>query len=170
MKLISLLLSISLLLTACSRTYYVVRHAEKAAPGPDMSTDVPLTPAGEQRALTLRDSLKDKRIGYIFSTNTVRTKSTAAPLATVLVLPTTIYGPKPDSSFIQQLFKLKKNALIVGHSNTVDDIVNGLCMGKYEIKDLAETEYDKLFVVKVTKKWGKRVSRLRRTTYGVSSH
>jgi phosphohistidine phosphatase SixA len=170
MRIITLLLTFSLLLTACSRTYYVVRHAEKAAPGPDMSTDVPLTPAGEARALALRDSLKHKKIGYIFSTNTVRTKSTASPLATALILPTTIYGPKPDSNFIQQLFKLKKNALIVGHSNTVDDIVNGLCMRKYEIKDLAETEYDKLFVVKVTKKFGKRVYSLRRTTYGASSN
>jgi phosphohistidine phosphatase SixA len=169
MKWISLLIVFSLLLTACSRTYYVVRHAEKAAPGPDMSTDVPLTPAGEERALTLRDSLKGKKIGYIFSTNRVRTKSTAAPLAAFLSLPTTIYDPKPDSNFIRQLLKLKKNALIVGHSNTVDDIVNGLCMGKYEIKDLAETEYDNLFVVKITNKIGKRVYSLRRTTYGSSS-
>lgn len=170
MKFITLLLSFSLLLTACSRTYYVVRHAEKAAPGPNMSTDVPLTPEGEERALALRDSLKNKKIGYIFSTNTVRTKSTAAPTAALLSLPTTIYGPKPDSNFIQQLFKLKKNALIVGHSNTVDDIVNGLCKNKYEIKDLAETEYDNFFVVKITKKLGRKVYSLRRTTYGAPSN
>ncbi len=169
MKLISLLLSISLLLTACSRTYYVVRHAEKAAPGPDMNKDVPLTPAGEQRALALRDSLRDKKIGYIFSTNTVRTKSTAAPLATELGLPTTLYDAKPDTNFIRMLMKLKKNALVVGHSNTVDDIVNGLCLKNKIITDLKDNEYDKLYVIRLTNQWWRKYYNLKEKRYGVHS-
>jgi phosphohistidine phosphatase SixA len=169
MKCISLLLCFSLLLTACSRTYYVVRHAEKAAPGPNMSSDVPLTPAGEQRALALRDSLLNKKIGHIFSTNTVRTKSTAAPLATALQLPTTLYEPKPDSSFIRMLGKLKKNTLIVGHSNTVDDIVNGLCLNNKIIVDLNDTEYDKLYIVRLTRKWWGKYYNLKETKYGMPS-
>jgi phosphohistidine phosphatase SixA len=169
MKIISLLLSISLLLTACSRTYYVVRHAEKATPGPDMNKDVALTTAGEQRALALRDSLKDKKIGYIFSTNTVRTKSTAAPLATALGLPTTLYEAKPDSNFIRTLMKLKKNTLVVAHSNTVDDIVNGLCLGNKIIVDLKDTEYDKLYIVRLTRNWFRKHYNLRETRYGAVS-
>jgi phosphohistidine phosphatase SixA len=165
MKLITLLLSFSLLITACSRTYYVVRHAEKAVQEPNMTSDVPLSAAGEQRALVLRDSLKDKKIGYIFSTNRVRTKSTAAPLAAALQLPTTVYE-QADSNFIRMLMKLKKNTLIVGHSNTVDDIVNGLCLGNNIITELKDNQYDKLYKVRLTRKWWGKYYNLREIRYG----
>jgi hypothetical protein len=37
--------------------------------------------------------------------------------------------------------------LVVGHSNTVDDIVNGLT-GRAEMTDLADNEYGNAFIVK----------------------
>ena len=46
----------------------------------------------------------------------------------------------------------KGNVLIIGHSNTVDDIVNALC-GKKEVEgDLNDKAYDNLFYIKLTKK------------------
>jgi phosphohistidine phosphatase SixA len=145
-----LLLAVLLLLClSCRHTYYIVRHAEKAKTGANMmSSDVPLTEAGEQRAEQLKEILKDKKIAVVFSTNTIRTKSTAQPTADYFKLPVTIYGPKPDSAFINMLKSIKKNVLIVAHSNTVDDIVNALCGEKKVPDDLNDSEYNRLFVVK----------------------
>lgn len=153
MRITYLLLPALFILTACSHSYYIVRHAEKAGPGNSatmMNDDPPLTKAGEQRAEALKDSLKDKRIHYIFSTNTIRTKSTAEPLRAYLGLETVIYA-KPDSGFIARLKKIKKNTLIVGHSNTVDDLINGL-LGKQTLTDLKDSEYDNVFEVVYKKK------------------
>jgi phosphohistidine phosphatase SixA len=136
-----------LFLFSCTTTYYIVRHAEKAAAEPNMSTDVPLTDAGKQRAEKLKEILEDKKIGYIFSTNTIRTKTTAEPTANYFGLKTELYT-KTDSAFINKLKSLKKNTLITGHSNTVDDIVNMLCNEIKVEADLKDNEYDNLFVVK----------------------
>ncbi|MBN8880244.1 MAG: histidine phosphatase family protein [Sphingobacteriales bacterium] len=152
-----LFLSLLLLLASCTtQRYYIVRHAEKAAtaPGTAMtSSDPPLTDAGKKRAEDLKEVLKTKKIGYIFSTNTVRTRETAEPTRAYFGLTTETYAPMPDEAFISRLKALKKNALIVGHSNTVDDIVNKLSGNNY-LTDLPETEYNHLFIVsKKGRKW-----------------
>lgn len=159
----------SLLLTACSHTYYVVRHAEKATPSPGntMSSpnNPPLSDAGQQRAEALKEMLKDSKIEYIYSTNTIRTTTTAEPLAKAKGITTQTYGPMPDSAFIQKLKGIKKNVLIVGHSNTVDDIVNGLTGTKTVPGDLPDSEYSNLFIVTYK---GKKV-RFERRTYGAAN-
>jgi phosphohistidine phosphatase SixA len=137
----------SFFLFSCTTTYYIVRHAEKAAAEPNMSSDVPLTDAGKQRAEKLKEILKDKKIGYVFSTNTIRTKTTAEQTANYFKIKTELYT-KPDSTFIYKLKSLKKNMLIAGHSNTVDDIVNMLCNETKVDADLKDNEYDNLFVVR----------------------
>jgi phosphohistidine phosphatase SixA len=135
---------------SCSHTYYVVRHAERAtASGNMMSNDVPLTKAGQQRANQVKELLKDKKIKAVYSTNTIRAKSTAQPTADHFGLPVNIYAPIPDTGFIKMLKASKKNTLIVGHSNTVDDIVNGLCREQKIPGDLDESEYNKFYIIKV---------------------
>ncbi|WP_127132084.1 SixA phosphatase family protein [Pseudoflavitalea rhizosphaerae] len=140
-----------IMLAGCSHTYYVVRHAEKAVPGdgPVMNTqnDPSLSTMGLQRAEALKKVLHDKNIRYIYSTNTIRTRSTAEPLSKLMNVPVQIYGPRPDSAFIQQLKLLKKNTLIVGHSNTIDDIANGLAGETKVGSDLPETVYDQIFII-----------------------
>src|SRR5436190_12188450 len=147
----------SLILTSCVQTFYVVRHAEKeVATGTAnmMTNDPPLTEAGKQRAEALKETLKGKKIGYIFSTNTNRTRSTVEPLRAYLHLAIETYQPAPDQAFISHLLSLKKNVLVVGHSNTVDDVVNKLCGSVKIPADLPDTAYDNLFII--TKK-GKRL-------------
>ena len=141
-----LILSISL--TSDGQTYYIVRHAEKVVTDSAsmMNSDPPLSAEGKKRATALRDFLRKKQIAYIYSTNTIRTRSTAEPLSKAINIPIQTYGPTPDAAFINQLKALKGNALVVGHSNTVDDIVNGLC-GKQFLNDLPDAAYDNLFIV-----------------------
>lgn len=144
---------ILLLFSSCTHSYYIVRHAEKATQEANMSSDVPLTEKGKQRAEQLKEILKNNKIGLVYSTNTIRTKSTAQPTADYFHLPIETYGPRPDSAFIALLKSKKKNTLVVGHSNTVDDIVNMLCGRREVAGDLPDAEYNNLFIVK---KKGKR--------------
>lgn len=162
-----LFILVTIVFVSCSHSYYIVRHAEKAsASATMMSSDVSLSDQGKARAEALKETLKDKNIRYVFSTNFIRTKSTVQPTAGYFKLQTEIYGPTPDSMFISKLRSLKKNVLIVGHSNTVDDVVNMLC-GKTEVNgDLKESEYDNLFIVK---KKGKHYI-FRNEHYGAATH
>ena len=148
MSRILIVLGVILVCSSCSHSYYIVRHAEKAAQEANMTSDVPLTDKGKQRAEALKEILRDKKIGYVFSTNTIRTKSTAQPTADKFHLTIETYGPRPDTAFINLLKSKKKNTLVVGHSNTVDDIVNMLVGRKEVPADLPDPEYNKLFIVK----------------------
>jgi broad specificity phosphatase PhoE len=174
MKFIAILI-LSLSLASCSHSYYIVRHAEKAettdSVSMNMQNDLPLSEAGKVRALVLKEVLDKKNIDYIFSTNTMRTRSTAAPLSEAVGVPVQLYSTQDSlNAFIQRLKNIESgNVLIVGHSNTVDDIVN-LLAGSTKIPgDLKETEYDNLYIIKYTNFLGKRVS-FRQEKYGYPSN
>ena len=172
-KTIFCLFSLLTLFSCSSVKYYVVRHAEKetASTGTTMNTpnDPPLSAAGKVRAIELREALKNKGIQYIYSTNTTRTISTAQPLNELRGnTKIEIYNTKDSlDHFIGGIQHIQKgNVLIVGHSNTVDDIVNKLC-GEIKVpKDLPDTEYDNLYIV--TKK-GRRM-KFENKTYGTPTN
>lgn len=132
-----------------SQTYYVVRHAEKASAKPPetmMNDDPPLSEEGKQRAEALKEVLQNEEIAYVFSTKTIRTRSTAEPVKQYFNLETEIYNGV-DEAFISRLLSLNKNTLIVGHSNTVDEIVNKLCGSTRIPGNLPDNAYDNLFVI-----------------------
>jgi len=150
------------LISCNATTYYVVRHAEKEtttsniskdASMSTMSTDVPLSEEGKQRAVALKDILQNQKVSQIYSTNYIRTKTTAQPLADALGITIQTYNPG-DSVFLNSLRKINNsNVLIVGHSNTVDDLVNNLAGEKLVPGDLPDSQYGNLFILK--KKSGK---------------
>jgi broad specificity phosphatase PhoE len=144
------------LVTSCGNTFYIVRHAEKET-GIDPQTmksltDPPLTLEGQERALKLKEMLSGKNIRHFYSTNTLRTISTAKPLKEMFLNTSIqIYSSKPDSmdAFIQRLKSIRKgNVLVVGHSNTVDDIANKLSGKTVVPGDLKDNVYDNLYVIK----------------------
>lgn len=147
-----LYIAVIILLTSCHTTeYYVVRHGEKEmgttmTSTTTMTTDVPLSAAGKERAEALKNLLISKKIKTIYSTNTIRTKSTVKPLSEAVRVPVQIYNPG-DTNFVSTLKQSAGNVLVVGHSNTVDDIVNSL-MGKTILTDLPDSQYGDLFVMK----------------------
>lgn len=133
------------MLSCHTATFYIVRHAEKAG-GNIMTSDMPLSETGTQRALALKDSLLSKNITHIFSTNYKRTIATALPVSKEIGVPIETYN-FANAHFIKELKDIARgNVLVVGHSNTVDDLVNGLA-GKKLLQDLPDTAYGDLFIV-----------------------
>ncbi len=100
---------------------YVVRHADR-----DGSLDKLKIPQGTERARALADRLRDAKISAIFSTDTVRTKSTAQPLATKLGLDIVDYSSVAEVANTVKGKYQGKNVLVVGHSDTVPKIVTAL--------------------------------------------
>lgn len=155
-----LLLVVVVLAVSCSsQRYYIVRHAEKAIVTKDSlnftAANPPLSEAGQVRAFVLRDELGKKNIENIFSTNYHRTVSTVMPLSDARNNMTIqYYNSSKDSldSFIEKLKAIRKgNVLVVGHSNTVDDIVNKLTGEKNVAADLRDTEYDNMYIIRKRK-------------------
>jgi broad specificity phosphatase PhoE len=138
--------------------YFVVRHAEKAIVTKDSSgytpSNPPLSEPGQVRAIVLREELKNEKISHIYSTNYHRTVSTAKPLADLKNIGIELYSPSKDSldAFITKLKAVKKGTvLVVGHSNTVDDIVNALTGEKKIAGDLSEAIYDNMYILRKRK-------------------
>ncbi len=101
---------------------FIVRHCEKAME----STDNPnLAEEGKKRATHLAEILKNTGIEAVYSTNYKRTMQTAEPLATVLKITPNAYEPR-EAAFGEMLRKSGKKVLVVGHSNTVPDLLNQL--------------------------------------------
>ncbi|RYU80513.1 histidine phosphatase family protein [Hymenobacter persicinus] len=129
-------------------TVYLVRHGEKdLAPG---LTDPLLTPAGEQRALALRDELGQRRIAAIFTTDTKRTRATVAPLAAKLSLTPLVYSAKDQAALAAQIRRdyAGKAVLVVGHSNTILEMVEALGAAR-PVSSIADAAHDYLLEVRV---------------------
>jgi broad specificity phosphatase PhoE len=130
----------------------VVRHAEKANDDPD---DPSLDARGERRAHALADVLGDARIDAIYTTHLVRTVATAAPSASARAVDPTVRpiarGAAVDHSRALAAEIAARNAgqrvLVVGHSNTVPEIVRALT--GFEIAEIPETEYEHIFIITV---------------------
>ena len=144
----TLLLAALFFLFSCkSTTYYIVRHAEKEQ-GTTMLSDPPLSAEGEKQAIDLKTYLQDKNIKTIYATNYARTIATAEPLRKALGLNLKIYDPRKNEQLVAELKSIGDgNVLVVGHSNTVDDVVNGL-LGETRMTDLPDTAYGNVFIVK----------------------
>jgi len=149
-RLIVLILAAMLLTSAAAaaqHSVFVVRHAERADGGAaGMSTSDPdLSDAGKARAQSLAAALKDAGITAIYVTEFKRTQQTAAPLATALGLQVTVVPSKDMAALIEKLKGTAGNALVIGHSNTVPEVIKQL--GVADPVKLADTDYDFLFVV-----------------------
>ena len=141
------LVTLLFLFSCKSTTYYIVRHAEKEG-GTTMLSDPPLSAEGEKQALDLKNYLQDKKIRTIYCTNYARTIATAEPLRKQLGLTLKMYDPRKNEQLIEELKNSSDgNVLVVGHSNTVDDVVNGL-LGTSQLTDLPDSEYGNVFIVK----------------------
>lgn len=129
-------------------TIVLVRHAERADAGtgpPTMAADPSLSDAGRARAASLAAMLKDAGVTAIFATEFKRTQETAMPLARALGLEPTTVPAKDVTGLVDRLRKARGTVLVVGHSNTVPEIIKAL--GVPTAPSIADDEYDNLFIV-----------------------
>lgn len=123
-----LVITILLVLAACVRAapappdIYVMRHLDT----PKGATDPDLTQDGQRAAEALVDWFKRGRPGVIYVSRPKRSQQTAAPLARRLGLTPVIYDPADTPALIAAVTKETRTILIVGHSNTVPDIIERL--------------------------------------------
>lgn len=128
---------------------WVVRHAEKLTDDPK-DKDPDLSPEGKERAEALMKALKGESIDSIFATNYKRTKLTGFPLADKIGISVKTYNPEDQKALAKQLIANAKgkNILIIGHSNTVLEIVEAFG-AKKPVKELKDDDYDYLFEVTI---------------------
>jgi broad specificity phosphatase PhoE len=149
---------------AAVTTVVVVRHAEKSADDP---RDPSLTAAGEERARGLAAVLADAGVSAIYTTQYKRNRQTAAPIAEKLGIPVT-QRPVDATNSVSYASDLAreilsrnsgKTVLVVGHSNTVPDIVKALS-GR-SIPSISDPEYDHIFIVEIPASGAPRLLQLR---------
>ena len=145
MKHLALILSIPLLLITyanAASVVFIVRHAEKATTGgkdPDLSVE------GQKRADALAQILKDSKITAVFVTEFKRTQETAAPIASAAHVNPTVLPANDINALVEKLRALNGNALVVGHGNTIPELLKAL--GIATSVSVPEDDYSEIFVV-----------------------
>ncbi len=119
---------------------YIVRHAEKGAEGKDPD----LTAGGQQRARNLAAILRQAGIVHVFSTPTARTRQTAQPTAADSMVAVEAYDPRQPQALVDKVRALDGAVLVVGHSNTVPDLVRAFG-GAEADKEIPDNEYSRLY-------------------------
>src|SRR6266478_9825558 len=137
-----ILLFVSVPIVSAQPVVVIVRHAEKAANG---ANDPDLSLAGRARAEALARILKDSGITGIFTSEFKRTQETAAPTATSAHLTPTVVAAKDTAALVAKLHQLKGNALVVGHGDTIPNIIKAL--GINVPVNIPDADYSELFIV-----------------------
>lgn len=147
MKHLALILSIPLLLASAADAtpvIFVVRHAEKATTG---GNDPDLSVAGRKRAEALAHILKDTQIAAVFVTEFKRTQETAAPTARAVHVSPTVVPANDVPGLVAKLCAVNGNALVVGHGNTIPDLVKAL--GIAGPISIPEDDYAEIFMISI---------------------
>jgi phosphohistidine phosphatase SixA len=147
MKHLSLVLWIPLsLVVVCTANaapvIFIVRHAEKTSSG---GNDPDLSPEGEKRADALAHILKDSQITSVFVTEFKRTQQTAAPTAKAVQVIPKVVPANEIAALAHKLRALNGNALVVGHGNTIPDLLKAL--GVPTPVSIPDDDYNEVFAV-----------------------
>jgi broad specificity phosphatase PhoE len=116
------LVAFAALPAAAQGTVYVMRHLNT----PAGQADPDLLPEGRRAAEALVAWFHGERPVAIYVTDYKRSRQTAAPLAAWLGLTPIVYNPADTPGLIARVRAEHGAVLIVGHSNTVPDIVAAL--------------------------------------------
>ena len=121
--------------TPAQPNIYVMRHLHT----PAGVSDPDLTDEGKKYAAAVSHSFQRDPPDVIYVSSTKRAQQTAAPLAERLKLTPKIYDPRDTPGLIASVSAETGTVLIVGHSNTVPDIVEKL--GGQRPDDLSHEDF-----------------------------
>ena len=130
-------------------TIILVRHAEKATtPGDDPQ----LSEEGLARAEMLSRMFENSGLTAIYATQYIRTRKTAEPIAHKLGLQVQTVDAGASKKLVEAIVTRHQGGtvLVVGHSNTLPEIIQALSGGK--VFEIADDDYDNLYVVTLTQK------------------
>lgn len=140
-----------------NKTIVLVRHAEKDAAANTPNGDDPLSDGGRERAARLAKIVKKYKPHEIFATEYRRTRETVEPIAFKRKKQVQIYDPSKHAELVAQIMSSRtEHYLIAGHSNTIPALAN--LLAKKEIfKQVPDSEYGVIWVVKIRNGALKRV-------------
>jgi broad specificity phosphatase PhoE len=139
----------TLLLAACATAatrapaddaFYVMRHLQK-----ESGQDPGLTEEGRRCAAALARDFGRSNVRAIYASTTRRALETAAPLSTAAGVAVTPYDPRETAALVARVRAESGSVLVVGHSNTVPDIVEQL--GGARPADLTEDRFGEIWRV-----------------------
>jgi broad specificity phosphatase PhoE len=93
----------------------------------------------------LANILKDSQITAVFVTEFKRTQETAAPTARAAHVSPTVIPANNIGVLVEKLRTLNGNALVVGHGNTIPDLLRAL--GIATPVSIPEDDYAEIFAV-----------------------
>lgn len=128
-------------------TLFLVRHAEKAKDDPK---DPMLTAEGSARAERLGRIMAEAGLDSVYASPYRRTQLTAEPVQRRGKTPPTVtYEPNEQSKWVPELLTNSKGKklLIVGHQNTVPQMLNQLMGGGFNYDNIPDADYGRFFVV-----------------------
>ncbi|MTW04911.1 hypothetical protein GM668_22810 [Duganella ginsengisoli] len=117
---------------------YLTRHAEKNS-GPDPA----LSERGLLRARNIATMLRRAGIAHIYATPFRRAHQTAEALALRMSLTVESYDPGAQAAFARHLLALGGNALVVGHTDTLPELIS--LLGGTPGMPFLETDFDRVY-------------------------
>lgn len=151
------------------KTVFLIRHAEREV---EPQRDPPLTQKGVARSQELARLLGGAGIKAIYTSQFERTKQTAGPLATKLGLTITTISLKTNPLNPRQIAEDStkevvnkilegdgENVLVVGHSNSIPDVIKML--GSDVVPTIDDRKSDDLFIVTVYAKGKAKLTQLK---------
>lgn len=143
---------------------FIVRHAEK-----ETGKDPLLTASGNARAGDLMRALQNEGIQKIYVSQFRRTQNTGDSLRLQLKIDTVHYAADTvcDNliSAIMEHSDFGKTILIIGHSNTIPQIIRKFGVTDYPYGDIPDNEFDNLFMIT----YKKEKAKLKVMKYGAKS-
>lgn len=143
---------------------FIVRHAEK-----ETGKDPLLTAAGNARAGDLMRALQYEGIRKIYVSQYRRTQNTGDSLRLQLKIDTVHYAADTVcENLINAIIvhsDFGKTILIIGHSNTIPQIIRKFGVTDYPYGDIPDNEFDNLFLIT----YKKEKAKLKKMKYGAKS-